>query len=250
MNKKEKIDKPDKPLTPTQMEAVGLVAACDLGHHEIAERLGIGSTTLARWKNQPLFAAQVKVIRDKAAEMVTDKAVSSLDARIKSKNKRWTGMNRTIDQRIELAVESGDAGKFPGADTGLFNPKFHYNDEGEVIARSWTYDRFLADGILKLEDSVADDLGQRVHRSEISGPSGGPIQVDASVNVSFRVGVLSDIAVLASEIREAGRWPTTPEECVDRLRELDDRHQGALLGLDVPGWEVPFSLEMAKVAAH
>lgn len=177
----------DFPLTTVQNGtkkrelAALLIAEDELGDVEIAERVGIGRTTLARWKNQPDFAAHV-------GDNVGRIQAGMLKLAIAKKHKRLEALDTLHDKALQVihdraarhAEELQDADSpvtatkrlfgdnTPAeAATGLLVKQESVNNSGMKTV-NWSVDTGLIKEIRALHEQAAKELGQWVDKSDMT----------------------------------------------------------------------------------
>ena len=236
-------------LTPRQARAAQLVAEAHLKHAEIAEEVGCAPRTLTEWKQLPAFVAKVAELRAAAALKAggDDASIDTLADRMIRRRSTIKRFDRIVEQREKSAAKLDPDGEL-GVDSGFIAMKRRrkLEDGAAWIVEETKFDAGLAGAYRDILREAADDQGQRVSKNEHSGPNGGPIQVSATVEVGYTLGVAVDMWRLAAEIAAAGRWPTNAEEMKSIFEEIQARRKAGLLGYPVPEWAVVFDFEAAK----
>ena len=145
-------------------QAALLIAEDELTDQRIADAVGIGRTTLARWKRDPDFAALV-------GEHIGQLQAAMLKHAIAKKHKRIAVLDDL--HRRALAVITARAGddsmaEAPGGDTGLLVRQLKVIGAGKnmQVVEEYSVDTGLIREIRALHEQTAKELGQWVDRSE------------------------------------------------------------------------------------
>lgn len=166
---------PPKPITwrwsSRKITAVGLFAD-DCTIAKAAEILHVSTTVLERWRRAPEFKARIQQVRQ-----AWDASVMS--SGIARKSKRVALLQRLQDEQIKL-FESRQLQN--GNGLVAIEPKMI----GERIIDMEVFDGSLNREMRATVNQAAEETGQLVSRTELSGPDGGPLQIT--------IGVLDDIA--------------------------------------------------------
>jgi transposase-like protein len=239
-------------LTANQEKAVRLVFLGKLTEEEIASALGLARTTVQRWKKEPAFRKRLEEQRDELRAEMGHATIADQLERLKRRNSRWNRDTQLIESRVarftDPALEIDPDCAFELA-TGMYKKKVrrHYDKEGNLISeeveavRDTGLDKALHDNELL----TAKELGELVTKNEISGPGGKPIQIQAEVSViGYGHGGIADALRYWMELYEVERLPTTPDEGLEILKELDARERAARQGKYVPPLSEPFHPEL------
>lgn len=151
--------------------AIELVAADVLTDQEIARELGIGKTTLERWKLNAEFAEAVFEARKQAAEELRKKGIALKQNRIDGYVTRWNLLEQIRVERGKQYEE--DFPDAPGGSTGLILRDIKLvkvvkeNDRPDYQE----YDVFGEDTAMlsefrNLEKQTAQELGEWTEKSE------------------------------------------------------------------------------------
>lgn len=155
-------------LRPNQLLACQLLAEDELTQAAIAERCDVSTQALWQWRQIPVFAEHVATLRAQIAETIKSEGISLVHNRIKAKHERWRKLGQVIQERAERTPA-----EHPGASTGLIAVNRH--GEGKV-------DTGLLDAMHQLEESVAEEMGQR--QASFSGPTINIVLAQADPGVS------------------------------------------------------------------
>lgn len=160
--------------------AAWLVAEDDLSDVEIAAAVGIGRTTLHRWKQHQAFKAQVG---DNAGDLnrammrlaiaKKRKRLATLDdlhkrayAVIEQRASRYGSDADTPEEAARRIFQGGHTP--PEASTGIMVREETLTAGGGVTVK-WSFDAALYRELRALEEQAAKELGQWVEKSEIGG---------------------------------------------------------------------------------
>jgi hypothetical protein len=139
-------------------EAAQLVAEGKLYDAEICSAVGIGTTTLWRWRKHPKFLARVDHHVKRINASLDRRAISHVERRVASLNARWLKLHEVIAAR---AIDP-DHAKAPGGSTGLLAHSLKGLGSGEnaVIVSQWELDTGLMAEIRAVEQQASKELGQ------------------------------------------------------------------------------------------
>lgn len=162
--------------TTQRQEAVMLINEDRLTDEQIAEKVGVVRTTIARWKRHPEFQARLAQSEEAVRKALIARGVADRQNRIDAYNERWHLMREVIRERAtDIAYQ-----RAPGGKTGLLVRTFKVLPTGDAL------DEFAVDtGLLRelraTEEQAAKELGQWTDKKEVTGKDGGPIQVSGEV---------------------------------------------------------------------
>lgn len=173
----------ENPLTGKQRQAAVLSAEDELSDETISAQLGIGRSTLRRWRELPLF-------RDAVAEHTAELERQTLRLAIARKRERLKVLDSLHSKSLALMTARAEQyADVPGGDTGLIvgqlkqvrhiseSPK----DDGPQTwtEEHWEYsaDIGLMREIRATQEQAAKELGQWVDRSESFGAMTSTIQI-------------------------------------------------------------------------
>jgi hypothetical protein len=154
-------------------KAVELVARDDLTDKRIAADLGVGTTTLYRWKRHPEFMARVDVYRAEMWEAVRRHGLAILENRVRAKDERWRRLCALIETRARQLAE------IPGGDTGALVRRVKGIGSGDNFREvdEYEFDASVFAELRSLEREAAQDLGQWTEKRQVSGEGGGPVKL-------------------------------------------------------------------------
>lgn len=101
--------------TKPRIDAVELLAARNLTHQEIADRVGIHRQTLWEWRRNPEFLKRVEEAVEEYRAETRRIGIADKERRLAALNDRWTRLRRVIEERADCP-EMAEA---PGGTTGL-----------------------------------------------------------------------------------------------------------------------------------
>jgi hypothetical protein len=150
--------------TKKREKAAHLIADDCLSDEKIAEQVEISRSTLARWKSEPRFIARVEAIATAYAKRVLNRGIARKERRVAVLNELHEKMLLVISER----AESADLATVPGGKTGLITKMLKGIGKGEdfQVVEVYEVDTGTVKEIRALQDQVAEELGQRVERTE------------------------------------------------------------------------------------
>lgn len=156
--------------------AAVLLAEDELTDEAIASEVGIQRRTLARWKNDPEFAALVGDYHGQIIAQALKLPIAKKHKRIEVLNALHDKYLAIIEQRGETYAKSADTPEeaarqvfgsetVPWSSTGMMvqQPKIAAN--GKTVVE-WAFDKALDSAIKETHKQAAQELGQWVDRSE------------------------------------------------------------------------------------
>lgn len=149
--------------TKLAIEAAELLAEGRLSTVAIAEKVGIGRTTLHRWQKDPEFAAKVDELVEEFAKEVKRRGLAVLVRRVAAQNDRWL----RLQQVIEARADDPDMEHVPGGTTGLIVKDWKTVGAGEnaQIMPVYSVDTGLLRELREHEKLAAQELGQWEERT-------------------------------------------------------------------------------------
>lgn len=159
-----------------RLEAAQLIAYGELSQDEIAARLQITRRTLYEWRQEPDFAARVDEVVGEIKAVLNHLAISHVERRIDRLNRDWLKLQAVINARAASPEMVG----VPGGDTGLLVRTVKGVGSGDNFCLVYLYrvDVALLHELRELEKQAAQELGQWVTKSDLTGTgSGGPLVV-------------------------------------------------------------------------
>lgn len=147
----------------------------------IAEKLGIGISTLWRWRQNPKFIARVDAAVERINAALERRAVGHRARRVDRLNRDWHKLQRIVEER----ATSAEMKDVPGGTTGLIvhNVKGVGRGEDFQLIDLYEVDTGLLQAIAAIEKQASQELGQWVTKQEHSGPDGAsiPVSVEAQL---------------------------------------------------------------------
>lgn len=172
-------------------EAAALEYARDyLSDVEIAKIADVGVRTFARWKLHPEFAKRAEEYRAKFREEIFRTGIAVQANRIKAQDERWRKMKQVVAER---AVDP-ELANVAGGTTGLLTKTLKCIGGGEnaQIIEEYVVDTGLLKAISDVEKQAAQEVGQLVQKSEVSGPDGGSIPLTLAILDAIRPDAQTD----------------------------------------------------------
>ena len=169
----ESSDADAKPLTETQLKAVALVVADDLSDEDIAKAVGVGRSTLARWKKYESFKAACAKTIEESEKTILNVPIAQRRRRVDALQDRWRKMKRVIEARTVMATD--DEGRvIPGGDTGLLVKQYRGIGHGEsfTMVEEYAVDTGLLREMRELEKQAAQEVGQWIDKLAPVNPDG------------------------------------------------------------------------------
>ena len=150
--------------TKKREKAAQLVAEDCLSDEKIAEEVEIGRRTLARWKTETRFIARIEAIASAYAKRVLSRGIARKERRVAVLNELHEKMLQVISER----ASSLDLEGVPGGRTGLITKMLKGIGKGEdfQVVAVYEVDTDTVKEIRALQEQVAEELGQRVERTE------------------------------------------------------------------------------------
>lgn len=172
----------EKALTGSQRQAAVLCAEDELSDELIAKEVGIGRTTLNRWRELPAF-------QDAVNERAADMERSTLRLAIARRNKRLEVLDDLHTKSLAvMAARSAQYDAIPGGSTGLLLGQLKQvkhvdttQDDGTQIwtEEHWEYavDVALMREMRAIQEQAAKELGQWIDRSELGAVMTSRVQL-------------------------------------------------------------------------
>jgi hypothetical protein len=150
--------------TKKRERAAHLIADDCLSDEKIAEQVEISRSTLARWKSDPGFVTRVEAIASAYAKRVLNRGIARKERRVAVLNELHEKMLQVISERAESSELEG----VPGGKTGLITKMLKGIGKGEdfQVVEVYEVDTGTVKEIRALQEQVAEELGQRVERTE------------------------------------------------------------------------------------
>lgn len=213
----------ESPITwgQPQQRAAMLVAVDQLSDRQIAAEVGISKATLERWKQHSEFQARVAEHRSEILKAVRMEGIAVVEERLAAQNARWMALRRIVRERREdpraQDVPGGETGylipvaklvkvytneepkrpeKRPQGDGEDLDsadefeieaedePEYLYSARCHEIVIEWQLDKSILAEIRSLEELAGKELGQHVHRTELTGAHGGPVAISTGPDLS------------------------------------------------------------------
>lgn len=164
-----------------------LLAEDELTDEAIAAEVGVQRRTLARWKNDPEFAALVGDHHGRIVAQALKLPIAKKHERIKQLNALNERYWRIIEQRAATYGEMADTPEeaarkmfgsetVPWADTGMLVQQPKIAASGKTVVE-WAFDKALDSAIKETHKQAATELGQWVEKSEVDGLEPPVIQI-------------------------------------------------------------------------
>lgn len=167
-------NQPKKPFkwTKRKEQAAVLLAEDELTDQEIAQRLGIGRTTLFSWKSHAEFTARLAEVSQTIGNVTMRRAIAKKARRVSALNDRWNKLHKVIEER----AADPTLADIPGGKTGLIVRQTKGIGKGKTFQVVEEYAVNI--GLLKLlndtERQAAQECGQWLKKSDIT-TGGEPI---------------------------------------------------------------------------
>jgi hypothetical protein len=152
--------------TKKREKAAQLIAEDCLSDEKIAAEVGIGRSTLARWKIDRHFLARVETIAAAYAKRALKHGLARKEYRLAVLNDLHQRMLQVIEER----ALSADLASVPGGKTGLVTKTLKGIGKGDdfQVVEVYEVDIGTIAKICDVQKQVAEELGQRVRRSEVT----------------------------------------------------------------------------------
>jgi len=152
--------------TKKREKAAQLIAEDCLSDEKIAAEVGIGRSTLARWKGDRNFLARVETIASAYAKRALKHGLARKEYRLAVLNDLHQRMLQVIEER---ALSPGLA-SVPGGKTGLVTKTLKGIGKGDdfQVVEVYEVDTGTIAKICDVQKQVAEELGQWVRRSEVT----------------------------------------------------------------------------------
>lgn len=149
-----------------QLERAALLVAQDsLTDEKIADELGIGRTTLHRWKTDPAFIKRVGEVVAEIQEKIVARGIAEKQNRVDALNRRQKLMEEVIRQRAEnLASVPG------GGNTGLLVKQVKGIGKGDNFreVEEYAVDTALLREMREHEKQAAIEVGQWTEKRDLT----------------------------------------------------------------------------------
>ena len=144
--------------TKLAIDAAEMLAEGRLSAAAIAEKVGIGRTTLHRWQKDPEFAARVDELVEEFAKEAKRRGLAVLARRVAAQNDRWQRLQRVIEERADDPQFENVA----GGRTGLITVDWKTLGAGDSaqIMPIYSVDTGLLKELREHEKLAAQELGQ------------------------------------------------------------------------------------------
>lgn len=171
----------EKPLTGKQRQAAVLCAEDTLSDEAISEKLGIGRTTLSRWRVIPTF-------QDAIADHATELEKQMLRLAVTRRNQRIEVLDDLHSKALAVVGARADQyAEVPGGSTGLLVGQLkqvRHVEQTDEKTNTWSEDHWeyavdvsLMKEIRSIHEQAAKELGQWVDRSELATNLTSRIQI-------------------------------------------------------------------------
>ncbi len=155
------------------------LAKDDLRDDVIARNSNVSPRSLARWKTVPQFIERIEQHKVRLREEVLKHGIADKVERVRAQNDRWMRMKRVVQERAE-SLEMQDVA---GGKTGLLVRQVKsigYGEDAQLVDE-YAVDTGLLKAIAEVEKQAAQELGQLITKSELSGPDGGAIPLTLDI---------------------------------------------------------------------
>lgn len=155
-------------LSSKQLRAAALVAADELSDEQIAETVGVGRTTLHRWKSSELFEQAVLKAIERMDQAALRFAVARRDKRLHVLDDLLSKALAVLDAR---ATAYGDDTTVPGGSTGLVlkDVKGVGSGAAAIVVDTHGVDTSLISEIRGILDDAAKEVGARSQNVNLNG---------------------------------------------------------------------------------
>jgi hypothetical protein len=176
--------------TRVKEQAARLMASGELTDRDIAKRVGVGWSSIARWKNHAEFLARVESHVEAQKLTLISHGIASKAGRVDEYNHRWTLMQQIREERSDLIRADLDRAEadptytsewagVAGATTGFIVKvvKTIGSGQNQQVITEFKLDKDLLEAFLAHEKQAAQELGQWIEKRDLTG------QVDHTVTV-------------------------------------------------------------------
>lgn len=169
-----------KPVIPPfkwshQKESAALLLATEpnLTIPQVAQRAGCSPRAIDGWKVRPEFQGRIKELFDTWCKQIRSKGIALKERRLLSYLEAYEAIQVIKADRAAEYAESGLGGK------SGYVVKEMKTVAGEPVAH-FVFDRALMAEERELKKQLAIELGEFEQKLEVSGPDGGPIEMQLS----------------------------------------------------------------------
>lgn len=154
-------------------DAARLLAEDRLEEREICARVGIHTSTLWHWKQDADFNRLVDQLVRARMKHAFEMGLSRRERRIEDLKTLHDKLFTVIQKRSEDA----NTRRLPGGETGLvaLSVKGVGSGENFTVVPVAEVDTGTINAILDVQERIADELGQKIKRMEMTGPDGAPL---------------------------------------------------------------------------
>lgn len=149
---------PDFEWTEARVNAAELIAARNLTHQEIADRVGVDRRTLWVWRKREEFASRVEEITEEYRAETRRIGIADKERRLAALNDRWGRLRRVMEERAEDSAVANA----PGGTTGLIVRQLKSVGSGDsaMVVEEFSIDTGLLRELREVEKQAAVELGQ------------------------------------------------------------------------------------------
>lgn len=199
--------------TEEREHAAQLLAEDRLPDWKIAEKIGIGRTTLAEWKRLPKFAQRVD-------DLVSNYAARALNAGLARKERRLRVLNEMHDKILQVIDERGEdvsMATIPGGKTGIVVRNLKSIGKGDdfQVVESYEIDIGAIRTIASLQEQVVKELGGKFGM----GVGAGEV-IPATTATQVNVNVGTQVQIEEQHSKAPALHKENPNDLYDRLREV------------------------------
>lgn len=159
--------------TKRKLKAASLIADGVLTVAEIAKKIKVGEATIYRWKNEPEFSEKVQSLVAAIGSRLQQFPLSLRARRVAELQEQYDKLKAVVAARAESSVMQEAA----GGNTGLLvrTQKGLGSGLNFTVVDEFTVDTGLLREMREHSKQVAQECGQLVDRTEVTGAGGEPI---------------------------------------------------------------------------
>lgn len=177
--------------TGQKVKAAKLLVDAEWSVPRIAEEIKCHPETIQKWKKKPEFQAYMRKLLSAFEAHAMRSGIANKARRMAHLNYHFERLGQIIAERAERYRDTATGG---GSGLIAIEVKLRKVDDRWEPIEEEVFDAALAREYRAVLQQAAEETGQLVSRSEISGPDGSPLGVS--------IGVLDDVARRVREARE------------------------------------------------